>query len=282
MSELTTFAFITFSLIFFGIEAINPEAPIIYFNRPLLSRRDTLGFRDSNATIGRVAVGEKPGIPKYLYVNLNYDYLLLDVLETMGKKDLSVQFLKVPSDGWKTFYENVRNKERRTIIEIAVARGPGVEQDATIIDYTYKPMDGLNVVVMGFNEIEDEAFKYTESMILSMSHAFKRNISVAHQWLRLNAYHVKNIRDFYLKMSLFENLRDRVIVYQNYSIPRVFREDVLKKMVGFDLDKIIWENVDSKPADDTTEENISKGNDAKPALGVFHLLILVLKFMKLF
>lgn len=281
MSQLTTFVLISWSLFFFGLEAINPEAPIIYFDRPLLCRRDTFSFRDSNATIGRVVVWEKPGVPNYLYVNLNNDFMLVDVFDLMGNKDLSVQFLQVPTNKWKPLYDNARNREHRVIIEIAVARGPGVSADATIINYTHKPREGFNVVVMGFNELEDEAFKYTEAMILNMRNAFKRKIDVANQWLRLNAYHVKNIKDFYLNRSLFENLRDRVIIYQNYSNPRISREDVLQKMNGFESDKIIWENVDSRPKT-TTTESISNGAHAKPALGVFNLLIMVWKFMELF
>lgn len=247
MSQL--FILVSFVFLFSGHLAQEstvkpPEGPI-FFHKQILSKRDAIQFqKDIRATIARVVVTEKEGIPE-LYV-VTQKYLLEEMLRDTGKKLINLIFTEVPSRGWEMFYKRAKGHEHRIYIEIPVARGIGVERDVTIMsNYTEKPPKEFRVLIMAFAEWEIEAAKYSESMILDISKAFEHRVVLEQKWLRMNAHHIRNIDTYYLDKKLFEGLKDRLIIYQNDSNYGVTREDVLDRMVGFDVEKIIWENVET-------------------------------------
>lgn len=220
------------------------EENLVYFHKQILNRQDAMQFRlDPNATICRVVVKEKEGLAE-LYVVIQI-YLIRELLNDIGPKKVNMIFQSVPAGGWKMLYTVAKGHEKRIYWEIPVARGPGETYLWPLIDFTERPPTGFNVIILGFAEIEDEASKYNEKMILDMNTAFEFKMPFEKQWMRLNAYHVKNMQNFNLDGKyLFEHLRERIIIYQNTTKKGVVREDVLEKMIDFDLDMIVWENVE--------------------------------------
>lgn len=263
-----------------------PEGPI-YFHKQILSRRDAIQFqKDIRATIARVVVVEMEGIPE-LYV-VTQKYLLEEVLRDTGTKLINLIFTDVPSKGWQMFYKRAQGHEHRIYIEIPVARGIGVNRYVTLMtNYTEKPPKGFKVLIMAFAEFEIEAAKYSESMILDISKAFEHRVDLEQKWLRMNAYHIRNINNYFLDKKLFEGLKDRFIIYQNDSNYGVTREDVLDKMVGFDVDKIIWENVETEQTNGSLSGEATTdtsrgcgegtGTTISVLLGVFTVLLFCLE-----
>lgn len=259
------------------------HGPIVFFNKQILSKYDAIQFReDRNATVARVIVKEVAGVPEYYVVIQRYS--LTELLRDTGKKYINMIFTNAPLRGWFDFHKNVRGFENRIMLQFPVAKANA--NWALIKPSSDTQLNGYNFLIMAFAEEEDDVAAYTESMILEMTKAFETKVSIKHQWLRLNAYHLKNIQDFHVEQKMFVNLRDQVIVYQNNSKAGVTREDVLERMLGFDEEKIIWENVETgltsqmssnTPSYESTTSGITNGGNSSVALMVMFTLLALLR-----
>lgn len=232
------------SIAVFNTFALRQGDEISFFHKPILNEKDALDFRlDTRSTVGRVTVQEDKG-DNELYVVIK-NYTIRELIRDTGKKRLNVIFKTVPQAGWEYFYKVAKGNENRIFIEIHVARGVGVNSKAPVVKSLNHPPEVFQYSILSFVEVEDYYNKYTEMMLMEMSKRFEETLPIKFQWLRLNAYHIKNIRGFKVHKKLFKNLRHQLIIYQNYSRNAIKQEDVVGKLRGFESDDIFWDNVES-------------------------------------
>lgn len=259
------------------LSAIQPQdVNLVFYHRPVLDKQDAIEFRDDpNATIARVVVQEKEGIP-HLYVIIQ-KYLIRELMMDTGNKLINLIFTQAPNEGWKSAFKELQGFESRIYLQIPFARGPGATPDTPVVKSFDEelPPKGFDFLIMAFAEDENEVAKYSEPMILEISDAFKTRVAIANQWLRLNAYHIRNVESFHVSSTFFEKVRDRVIIYQNYSREGVTREEVLQKMNGFDLSKIIWENVEPGEEDDELLDETNLGNGIEEVASIYVLFAIL-------
>lgn len=256
-----SFKIIILTLLLCHISLVIPaQDDHVFFHKPILEQSDALQFTmDPNSTIARVVVVQAWDTDNSNLYVIPTSYSITQLLKDVPNKKLNVVVKQEPRKGWSSFYNQVKGSEERIYIQIPVAYGPGdVAEDWELVyNFTVPPPNSFQVVIMAFAEVEDDHDKYREQQILDMVKAFKRKIPVKHQWLRLNAQLLKNMKVNLVRTD-FEYRNDRIIIYQNETRSGVSRPEVVEKLHGFDPGKIIWENVQTTADLTTTPISSSK------------------------
>lgn len=286
-------------LIAFTPVRVEEEDEFIWFTKPITNQKDALEYnQDTKSNIARCRVRDNSinGNPDpELYVVVQ-EYTLKQLVKDVGEhKKLNLIFTKLPILGWDYFYDIVKGQEERILIEYTIAAGPTEEW------WGWKPLNEslyhpdptkFHYTIFSFHEEETQVEGvYTKMMLREGRHSFEFMVSTRNQWLRLNAFHIKNMKDAKVERYKFRYLRDRTIIYQNCSGTAIYQEDVLGNLEGFEPEDIIWENVIAKnPVTKTTAVTGSptpsgKRKPTKSSVGKYsshrmnmHVIILLLWF----
>lgn len=226
---------------------------LIWFPKPITNKKDALEYnKDNVATIAKCHLWDED-FSSTLWIEVG-EYSLQQMLPDVAlPKRFVLIFNKRPKTSWRPLYRTVQGQEARIYIEYNVADGISPAQPCdNSWDMYYHPAPQFKYTIFSFSEVEHKGPGYTKKMFNGMMDAFEWKVSTKNQWLKLNAYHVKNMKGFKVTRSKFRFLRDKLIIYQNYSSKDIFQEDVLVNLSGFEPEDIIWDNVQSKNPPKTT------------------------------